>query len=191
MSQDFKRVRPFDDFPPLEVAAGDTRTPTFVPDGSITDAQIAGGISPTKLRLIGTKVYNSATQAIGDSANTVLTFDTENFDTMAGWTSGASSKITVAQTGIYVITANVCWDTTSFANSRYIVRLPINGSLFEGDSRRGFTTAQSVRHTLSSVRKLTNGDYLEVNVNQNTGGNLNVLAGEADCSFDAVFMGTI
>lgn len=188
-SPDWRPVRPFHDFPRADPEPFDTRQSIFVPDQSISNSQLAGDISPLKIQLIGTKIYNSSNQTITTVVPTLITFDTEVFDTMAGFTASANTKITVPYTGIYSITVSVRWAANAATGYRR-TRLFVNGANAE-TSAMFPASGTGTGHSIASLRKLTAGDYLEVEVTHDRGANLDVVGGEDDNSLSCVFLGTV
>ncbi len=122
---------------------------------------------------ISCRVYNSANQAIGTAAFTKLTFDSEEFDTDAMHAvAGATSRLTCKTAGKFLITANVWWAAN--ATGTRIVRIKLNDTTYIASvqypvNSAAYATVQS----LSTIYNLAVSDYIEVDVYQDSGGNLN------------------
>jgi hypothetical protein len=127
---------------------------------------------------VGAHVYHSANQTISNTTDTYLAFNSERFDTDAFHdTSTNNSRLTIP-TGLggkYVISCNV--------------RAPSASGLFQLTIKKNGTTSIAVAtipfvggYTLfgaltSTVVSLSAGDYVQAQVYQETGGNLDVLTG--------------
>lgn len=176
---DFDKIRPFDDFPPVQVAAPDTRVATFVPDGSVTNEKLTGDISPLKLRGIGAKVYNSASQTITTALQTAITFDTEVYDTGTFWTSTSNTRLTMPYDGVYQIDAYVEWQTSPTGSfRRMLLRLNGGGNLITQNSFP--LTGIATHNAVGITQRFTKGDYIEMMVTHDRGADLSVNSGEAN-----------
>ena len=121
------------------------------------------------------RVHNSTTQAIPTSTWTSVTFDSERFD-VGGLHSTASntSRFTIVTTGHYLIGAHVEFAASSSGTGRF-ARILLNGTTRIADTGTGYTPVAGnvVRLHLSTIYALTATDYVEVQMFQDTGGNLN------------------
>src|SRR3990167_9707136 len=122
--------------------------------------------------VIGARVYNS-----GDIANivtatiTTLTFDSERYDTdTIHSTSSNTSRLTATTAGKYLIWGSATWAFT-----------PVNGAIFIWLNG----TTYIARHqpavdyrtmNVSTVWDMAAGDYVELRVEQNSGGNISISA---------------
>lgn len=125
----------------------------------------------------GCRIYNSGTQSINNATDTVLTFDSEEFDSDAYHsTSSNTSRITIP-TGLggkYLVGCKV--EFAGNATPARFVRFLKNGasvraSMVTEPSPTAATTADLMAET---ILDLAAGDYVEVLVFQNSGGPLNV-----------------
>jgi hypothetical protein len=126
------------------------------------------------------RVHNSGAQTIAHATWTALTFDSERYDPSAMHsTVSNTSRITIANAGIYLIGGNVSWDTDASDQTRRITALSINGVPGVGTeiARQGGhvstagTTAISGQ-MVSTIWFASASDYVELCVFQNSGGNL-------------------
>jgi len=122
----------------------------------------------------GASVYNSAYISIPNNTDTVLTFNTENFDTNSYHdTSTNTSRLTVPTTGKYLIT--VCIGFAANATGYRTGQIKKNGSTNVctiGTNPTPNGTYDTQLNT-SVVVSATAADYFEIQVFQNSGGALN------------------
>jgi hypothetical protein len=122
------------------------------------------------------RVYNSVDVVIGNNAVTAVTFNSERWDEGAlHSTSSTTSRLTAPITGLYQIHAHI----RLAANSTGVreAHLRVNGTTFI--DYRNEPTPSATQPTifgLGTQYRLLAGDYVEVTVYQNSGGNLNVTA---------------
>lgn len=128
------------------------------------------------------EVYHNTTQTIGNGAFTTVAFNAETFD---DWgmhdNSTNNSRITILVPGTYCVYAFIKWSNNS-TGTRLMFLLK-NGSINIGREDPGYTfdTAQYMMRQY----RLQKGDYLEVQVYQNSGGNLSIRDGADDMYFGA------
>jgi hypothetical protein len=113
-------------------------------------------------------------QSIPNGTPTALTFDTVDIDTAGGWDSTLPTRWTAPVAGYYQISGGVSW-LANAAGGRAI-RVRINGVNHAGSSvSTPGTAAIDLRMPVRTVQALLNaGDYVELFVDQDTGGPLNV-----------------
>ena len=122
----------------------------------------------------GCRVYASSAQTISNSTDTKLAFANESFDTdgfHSNVTNNTRITIPAGLGGYYRVTANSGF--LSNASGRRLMGLTINGS---GVSTQIETTANASAEPAAiatDIYFLAAADYLEVNVFQTSGGNLN------------------
>ncbi len=122
---------------------------------------------------LAARVYNSADLSISDSAWTALTFDSETFDD-GGLHSTASNtgRLTAPEAGLYAIGCVAAFATNT--SGYRAIRIRKNGSATLAQWNQ---TPVSGTWTLlegATLIKLSAGDYVEVEVYQNSGGSLAV-----------------
>lgn len=133
--------------------------------------------APSRWAVQGCRVFNSANQVIATATVTTLTFDSERFDTDGMHSTAVNtSRITIAAPGKYLIGACINWDVSALGQRFH--RFMLNGAT-EILRLRNPPVAGGVlgsTYVLETVYDLAAGDFVEVQVQQDTGGNLNVAA---------------
>jgi hypothetical protein len=122
----------------------------------------------------GASVYNTAYISIPNNTDTVLTFNTENFDTNSYHdTSTNTSRLTVPAAGKYLITANVGFAANA-TGYRYAI-IKKNGSTNVCTVNLNYAASGTFDVQLSNsvVVNASTSDYFEIQVFQNSGGALN------------------
>jgi len=127
-------------------------------------------------RGVRARAYNSAALTIATATLTALTLNSERYDTDAiHSTSSNTSRFTIPFDGYYRITGIVSWAANATGSRQ--TRIMLNGVggttigiVLEQASPAGVVLIQQV----TADYLLTAGDYVELVVFQNSGGNLNV-----------------
>lgn len=145
----------------------------FTASTQISAAALNDCFSPPRCRLT-----NSANISTTTATAKNLTFDTEVFDSGTMHSTSVNTGRIVVPTGgagLYMIGANVEFDTN--ATGWRTLNLMLNTSTVIA-SHRAITSSASVttRLSVATIYSLSAGDYLEVQVYQNSGGSLNVLS---------------
>jgi len=133
----------------------------------------------------GCRVYNSSNVTITGSVNQQIPFDTERWDTNnIHSTTSNTSRLTCRTAGKYLIVGNVHWYADGSGTGTRIVSIRLNGSSFIGRER--YEPGNEL-HTMivTTIWNLAVGDYVELNVYQTSGGNLDILN---DADFSPEFM---
>jgi translation elongation factor P/translation initiation factor 5A len=130
----------------------------------------------TSTTIPSARVYRSSNQSISDSTDTIVTFDSERYDTAALHSNVSNTgRLTAPIAGKYLITVGL--EFASNTSGRREIRLLLNGStIIAQDIRAGSISGITSPMTLTTVYALAQNDYVEVQVWQNRGGNLNVLS---------------
>lgn len=133
------------------------------------------------------RVYHDANQSIANGAETVLAFNTEDYDTDAMHdTVTNNSRITINTAGKYLLVARIPWDTNG-TGRRKTIFLKNGTTQIEDFSFQPVTSAGDTTKTVcSDTYSFVANDYIEIQVDQTSGGALNVLSGAA---FTAVRVG--
>lgn len=124
------------------------------------------------------RVYNSA--AITHAASgafQALTFDSERWDlgtaTEQHSTTAATGRLTCRAKGVYMIGGTVQWDAD--ATNIRILGVLLNGTTEIARDRR--TAIANLEQTIAIQYRLAEGDYVELQAYQNSGGNRTISAG--------------
>jgi len=159
-----------------------------IPDGSVTDAKIAPGVSPTKLAGLAAKVYwAAAAQSIGTGSDTPVTFDTVAYDTTAMFDAAADDTIlTLPYTGVYLIIAYQEWDSPSAGTYRRL-RINQNGSAIMSVNTAPIAS-QNVQSLAVTTHNFTLGDTIGMSVQHDRGSNLSINTGLANNFLSATFL---
>lgn len=121
----------------------------------------------------GARVFNSGAQTLSNGLTTVLTFDSERWDTLDYHVGGALTRLTVpaGAAGKYIATGHV-----EFAASTVglrILYLRVNGLTY---AQQGAPAETGLGNQISvaTLLSLAVGDYVELAAYQSSGGNLAV-----------------
>lgn len=139
----------------------------------------------------GVQAFRNTTQAIANNSFVALSFSSVNFDTDVFWAVGNPTRLTVPGTlaGQFIIIAEVQWANSATGYRELTIRK--NGATIlanlQGPAEAGGTCEQ----ILTCLATLVAGDYIELLVNQLSGGSLNTatVASYAP-NFSMTFMGS-
>jgi len=156
---------------------------------STTDARLAVGANGTILvadstaatglkwattgNFVGCRVYASSAQTISNATDTKLAFANETFDTdsfHSNVTNNTRITIPAGLGGYYRVTANSGF--LSNASGRRIMAIALNGTNVSQVETTANASAEPAA-SLTDIYSLAAADYLEINVYQTSGGNLN------------------
>lgn len=150
---------------------GDTAVPGAMLDVR-GDVMLTGSIKQSTP--LGTRVYNSGAQTIGNSSSTAVTFDSERWDTDGCHsTSSNTSRLTCQTAGKYHIIANIEFVASTVGDR--VIFLRLNGSTIIAAHSVVAPTLNCRMH-ISTIYDLAAADYVEVLVRQTTAGNLDTVA---------------
>ncbi len=148
---------------------------------------VAGGSTPT---FVGVALSDANQQTIANNTITVLTWDTEQFDTDAFHsTSSNTGRITIpaGKNGKYLLIGQTTFAANASGDRELYLRK--NGSTI----KTVYTPATATVFPLlsfSAILDLTATDYVEMAVNQTSGGNLTAYKGTAGYGwFNAQYLG--
>jgi hypothetical protein len=144
-------------------------------------------LSARKVRLFGAKVYRSMVQTIATATDTNVEFDTEVFDQGDLFRSTANTRLTIGVAGVYSVAGYAEFDAN--ATGDRVLRVLKNGATAFGAS--GPAPAGTARISGAAALRLAADDYLQLEVRQTSGGNLDVKAGENSNFLSAILQGTI
>jgi hypothetical protein len=136
----------------------------------------------------GCSLYKSALQTITTATNTVLTWDTENFDTNTFHNNVTNnSRITIpsGKDGYYLFNIACAWSGAT--GDFRLLRLYKNGAeiTFNYVAPATYGPGQALTYIASAVAT----DYFEVYVYQDSGANRNVAGGSAESNFQCQYLG--
>ena len=125
------------------------------------------------------RVSASANQAIAQNTNVFATFATEEYDNAAMANLGVNNdRLTFTETGIYLVTAEVNFSSNGNAtvNGRSLILVANLFGNLAHDSRRGAQNMDTEMTTTALYRVITVGDFIRVEVRQESGAALNISA---------------
>lgn len=128
-----------------------------------------GSLTHTALTVPAARVYHNANQNINPAAANTLAFNTERFDTDSMHSSGTNSRLTINTAGLYLFTVTLQY-TAALACGRAITSLMLNGTDFIGRMETPKVAASSLMHTCTSLWQCVVGDYVIVDVYQDSAG---------------------
>ena len=126
--------------------------------------------------------YASAAQTLTTATSTLITFDSEQYDsdTMHS-TASNTGRLTAITAGMYAFNAKITYASNATSWRYIMVRKNAAGSAFGGTLiSQDFITGLAVSNNSIWVNfdiSLAANDYLEVFGSQNSGGNLNTVGG--------------
>jgi hypothetical protein len=122
---------------------------------------------------INASVTRTASQTISNATDTVLNFDAEIFDTDGIHSNSTNnSRLTCNTAGLYLIGCSVAFVNNSSGVRALIPRL--NGTTVIGYTNAIAVSGNATGMTFSIIYQLAVTDYLELLVQQTSGGNLDV-----------------
>ena len=158
-----------DTLSPVDEVQALTVGPGLTLAGTTLSATGGGGGSAA----LGAVVQRLATQGIVSNTNVAVSFDTETRDDAAFFDPGAPTRLSVAQTGWYSLSAFVQWDATSGVTR--IVNIRVNGTQYIAVESTG-TAGVDQRQTVAVQWYLMAADYVEIVLFQSTAGTRQITA---------------
>lgn len=136
----------------------------------------SGSYAYIKRKQVGARVSKSSDQTISNTTDTAVIFDTEVHDYGACWISSTGTRLTAPIKGVYSIGGNVQFAAGGAATTRQVY-VRVNG---DSNKRACWEYVQGTnaleRIGCSTNYELDEGDYIELMVYQNSGGNLDINA---------------
>lgn len=117
-------------------------------------------------------------QTIPTGTWTKVGFNAENYDEQEEYDKTTTFRFTAAKAGYYLVHCTIRWKT-SVDETLFIVRIKKNGV----ETSRGFTVASGIHPhlcTITDILQFSAEDYIEIEVNQGSGGDINILDGTND-----------
>jgi hypothetical protein len=127
---------------------------------------------------VGCSLYKSADQSLSNVTTTVVTWDSEHYDTNAFHSTVTNnSRITIPANygGKYLIQVTLNWNSNS--TSYREARIRLNGSTLLAYSPIQAASSGGVANTLNVVKILAAADYIEIQGEQASGGALSISGG--------------
>ena len=127
---------------------------------------------------VGARVYNSAAISIPNNTATILTFNSERYDTDGLHSVSVNTdRLTCTRSGVHLISASIQFAAAAGGRRQlYFVVTPLLGGAAavaaEQRTPIGVTAADQI--TISAIYSLSAGDYVQLVAYQNSGGALNV-----------------
>jgi len=162
-------------------------TPTWVP-GPVGDATMNARVRDPLAFILSPPrayAYRAADKSTTDAVDTLYDLDSELYDPYtpaAHDTATNNSRLVAAETGIYICYAQATWAANATGRRRLTVRKTAAGSATGGTqvARMDVPVVPAGTHTnvlAAEVPMTATTDYLEMFVQQTSGGALNVLTG--------------
>lgn len=118
-----------------------------------------------------------------------MTFDTETFDTNSYHSTVTNtSRLTAPTTGYYFFEAQINWDYGATAPNNPILRVKKNGSIYQVANSFGTAQRSSVMQTIGVIQ-LDATDYIEIEVRQDSGGNVTIINANGCTNFTIYSLG--
>lgn len=124
----------------------------------------------------GARVTHSANQSVLNGTATALNFNSERYDTdNIHSTSSNTSRLTCVTPGRYSISTNIRFDINATGYRK--VGILLNGATYIAFQTQPAVSGVETDISLTTQYQLVAGNYVEVWVQQNSGGALNVISG--------------
>lgn len=121
------------------------------------------------------RVYNSGALTIGTGAYTALTFNSERYDPNGMHDTGSNtSRITIPTTGYYSIGGNLAFAANAVGQRS--IGIKVDGATFIGVQYGTPLSGAQWFFSIATAYYLTAGQYVEMHVYQNSGGDLATVA---------------
>jgi len=171
---------------PARLAIGSSGNVLTVASGVPSWAAPASGST-----FVGCFLYNSSSISVASGAQTVLTFNSESYDTdNFHSTSSNTGRITIpsGKGGKYIIGGQASIQDSN--NAKFVLTQINGGSTFAVAQEPLSTPSNTWYVTWSSLYNLSVGDYVEQLVEQNSGSSRQVYGGSPqDYNFYCIYLG--
>lgn len=119
------------------------------------------------------RAYHNAAQSVANNSPAVVAFNSERYDTDTMHdTVTNNSRVTLNTAGLYSVTAHGSFASNATGN-RYIA-IKLNGSIYIAVDLRLAASGQRTDMSIATIYKFAAGDYITVEVYQNSGGALSL-----------------
>lgn len=136
---------------------------------------------PTGGADVGGRFTHNANQSIAHNTSTVVALNTETYKTSGITHSNVTnnSRVTMDSAGKYLFTANVSWGANATGFRALVFK--INGTTYVGIARMmAITTASEQSYQMAVTEwNASAGDYVEIEVFQNSGSSINIETGSS------------
>jgi hypothetical protein len=120
------------------------------------------------------RAFNSAAQTITTATVTALTFDSERYDTdTIHDTVTNNSRLTCKHAGVYEIVGHMGWAVSAAGTFRQM-KLRVNGATVIATGTGSPSASHGSEMAVPAQWKMAVNDYVELTVQQDSGGNLTV-----------------
>lgn len=141
----------------------------------------SGATAPEWGGYIAGKVYRGTTQVISNSTLTKVQFASAPISNLVTWTSGDNTKLTIGVTGLFLIGFSCKYDDNGGSGYRE-ANIIKNNTTYQLETRLPPITGDDMYVSNPSIVLLTSGDYLQLEIRQNTGSNMNLLEAYLFCA---------
>lgn len=150
---------------------------------------VTGTSAFVNYRDIGARVYGD-TLIVTGSANIIVPFtgeawDTDNMHSLTGTT--LNTRLTINTPGKYLLIAQAEWAANA-TGARQLWLLKNGTKQLSRVTQDNVTASNAVRHEVMTIEDMVIGDYVQVQVFQSSGGNLNLQTGSAGGYYSPAFM---
>ena len=192
-----KNLNPSTTLGDIEYRSSTANTNTRLGIGSTGNVlTVAGGVptwaapAGTTPAFVGCSLYNTAAFTTVNGVEQTLTFNTERFDTDAFHsTSSNTSRITIpaGKAGKYRVGINGYFNGNNTGQRQAYIKK--NGTVYGDHKIFGSAVSEQNSVILSLIMNLAVADYLEMEVYQSSGGNLDFESKEKTGFFEVEYLG--
>lgn len=152
--------------------------------GQLNIMRIAGPSQIASSELVAARYNSGAGATVTNNTTTLIDFGSKDFDTHGAVTTGASWKFTAPISGKYRVSSYVLWSSASFTSGNHTsLQLFKNGSgvQFFGKIYIEATATVSPAVWGTTIANLVAGDYIDVRIDQDSGGSRSLTSSATAC----------